>query len=153
MARKVRSMSRTSGITTELTGDGNVESPQRSHRVSCIFRVKNVTFSTVLRVPEPLFGPRNHPWSKVECHDPSEAVDQVRQQRPGPAAEVGDGFRARVGNGENLDEQRDSRPPGETGQGTGHHTGPQRGSIGGLGDRCQARRKSPVVRGQFGFAI
>ncbi len=104
-------MSRTSGITIELTATATSKAPWKSSS-SCIGRVRKVTFCSASS-PEPLPGLGDHPRGEVERDDPAEAVDQVRQERPGPAAEVGDGLRARVGDGEDRVEQRVLDPGSE----------------------------------------
>ena len=113
MAARVRSIVADVGHHDRVDGDGDVERPpevvQVVHRPDQEGRPSSAPFVA----PEPLLRLGDHPRGEVERDDPPEAVDQVGQERAGPAAEVGHGLRARVGHGPDLVEQRVLDPGAE----------------------------------------
>ena len=129
MARRVRSIRRTSGMTSELTATATSIWPARSSS-SCIGRWRKVTRPAASGA-EPLPGPLDHAGGEVQRDDPPEPLDQVGQQRPGPAAEVGHGLAAGVGDRRRAPPRADSRRPARTGRGTARRTAPRAGSSAG----------------------
>ena len=98
-------MSADIGHHDRVDGDGDVEGPLEV--VEVVHRPdQERDLVGRLAAREPLLRLGDHPRREVERDDPPEAVDQVRQERPGPATEVGHGLRGRVRHGADLVEQR-----------------------------------------------